>query len=134
MPPDRMQHSKVGNLSFAAFLIIEARRKGMLSKKGKKNNISMIHCRLSSFPDFVPSKEREKKSLAVNDFTVQEPRCSSKIPGRRDGGLHEKDTRNEQKWQGDMAKCCQFVINGGVRGPPPARGRRGRCRCPPRRL
>ena len=51
----------------------------MQSKKSKKN---MIHCRLSSFPDFVPSKEREKKSLAVNDFTVQEPRCSSTIPGR----------------------------------------------------
>ena len=46
MPPDRMQHSKVGNLSFAAFLIIEARRKGMQSKKSKKN---MIHCRLSRF-------------------------------------------------------------------------------------
>lgn len=56
----------------------------MQSKKSKKN---MIHCRLSSFPDFVPSKEREKKSLAVNDFTVQEPRCSSTIPGRRDGGF-----------------------------------------------
>ena len=94
MPPDRMQHSKVGNLSFAAFLIIEARRKGMQSKKSKKN---MIHCRLSSFHNFVPAKEREKKSLAVNDFTVQEPRCSSTIPGRRDGGFHGKDTRNEQK-------------------------------------
>ena len=57
MPPDRMQHSKVGNLSFAVFLIIEARRKGMQSKKGKKNNISMIHRRLYSFPDFVPLKK-----------------------------------------------------------------------------
>mgnify|MGYP001787458368 FL=1 len=57
----------------------------MQSKKSKKN---MIHCRLSSFPNFVPAKEREKKSLAVNDFTVQEPRCSSTIPGRRDGGFH----------------------------------------------
>ena len=75
-----MQHSKVGNLSFAVFLIIEARRKGMQSKKGKKNNISMIHRRLYSFPDFVPSKEREKKSLAVNYLTVAWSRYSSTTP------------------------------------------------------
>ena len=43
----------------------------MLSKKSKKNNISMIHRRLYSFPDFVPSKEREKNCLAVNYLTVQ---------------------------------------------------------------
>ena len=34
-PKERIQHSKVGNLSFAAFFIIEARRKGMLQKKAR---------------------------------------------------------------------------------------------------
>ena len=72
----------------------------MQSKKSKKN---MIHCRLSSFPDFVPSKEREKKSLAVNDFTVQEPRCSSTIPGRRDGAstkrIHEMNKNGKGMWR-----------------------------------
>lgn len=48
----------------------------MQSKKGKKNNISMIHRRLYSFPDFVPSKEMEKKSLAVIYLTVAWPRYS----------------------------------------------------------
>lgn len=50
------------------------------------------------------------------------------------GGFYPKYTGKPQKEQYKMENCCQIVIKGGELKKPPARVRRGRCRCPPRRL